>query len=153
MIDLTNESGEVVDESGLVALTRFALAKLHIHPEAEVSILLVDEGTMAVYHERFLDEPGPTDVLSFPMDELRPPAPGEEPPLGLLGDVVLCPAVATRQATEAGRRPGEEIGYLLIHGLLHLLGFDHAEPQEKKVMFNLNDAIAGAWAAERRQQP
>jgi probable rRNA maturation factor len=152
MIDLTNESGERVDEGGLVALTQFALEKLHIHPEAEVSILLVDEATMAAYHERFMDEPGPTDVLSFPMDELRPPGPGEEPPLGLLGDIVLCPAVTQRQAAEFGRTPDQEADYLLIHGLLHLLGFDHSEPREKKVMFDLNDAIIQAWAAERRRR-
>ncbi|MDR1806617.1 MAG: rRNA maturation RNase YbeY [Propionibacteriaceae bacterium] len=152
MIDLTNESGVAVDEAGLIELTRFALDKLHIHPEAEVSILLVDEATMAAYHERFMDEPGPTDVLSFPMDELRPPGPGDEPPLGLLGDIVLCPAVTARQAAEFGRTPDQEADYLLVHGLLHLLGFDHAEPAEKKVMFDLNDAIIAAWAAERRRR-
>jgi probable rRNA maturation factor len=149
VIDITNESGQAADEAGLVALTRFALRQLHIHPEAEVSILLVDEQTMASYHERFMDEPGPTDVLSFPMDELRPPAPGEEAPVGLLGDVVLCPAVTARQAAEAGRSPAEEAEYLLVHGLLHLLGFDHAEPAEKKLMFELNDGLIAAWAAER----
>ncbi|MDR1386223.1 MAG: rRNA maturation RNase YbeY [Propionibacteriaceae bacterium] len=149
MIDLTNESGRVADESGLVALTRFALRRMHIHPEAEVSIMLVDEETMAGYHERFMGEPGPTDVLSFPMDELRPPSEGEEPPIGLLGDVVLCPAVTERQAAEFGRTPDQEAEYLLVHGLLHLLGFDHAEPAEKKTMFDLTDAIVAAWAEER----
>jgi probable rRNA maturation factor len=151
MIDLTNESGEPADEAGLVALTRFALAQLHVHPEAEVSILLVDEATMATYHERFMGEPGPTDVLSFPMDELRPPGPGEEPPLGLLGDIVLCPTVTARQAAAAGRTPQQEADYLLVHGLLHLLGFDHGEPAEKKIMFDLNDALVAAWATERQK--
>ncbi|MDR1077474.1 MAG: rRNA maturation RNase YbeY [Propionibacteriaceae bacterium] len=149
MIDLTNESGRAADEAGLIALTRFALAQLQIHPEAEVSIMLVDEDTMASYHERFMGEPGPTDVLSFPMDELRPPLEDEEPPLGLLGDIVLCPAVTERQAADCGRSPEQEAEYLLIHGLLHLLGFDHAEPAEKKVMFDLNDAIIAAWAGQR----
>jgi probable rRNA maturation factor len=155
MIDLTNESGEsgaTVDESRLIGLARFTLDKLHIHPDAEVSILLVDEATMASYHERFMDEPGPTDVLSFPMDELRPPNPGEEPPLGLLGDVVLCPAVTSRQAAELGRTPEQEADYLLVHGLLHLLGFDHAEPAEKRIMFDLNDAIVAAWAETAADQ-
>jgi probable rRNA maturation factor len=153
VIDLTNESGRSVDEANLVALTAFALRQLHIHPEAEVSILLVDEATMANYHERFMDEPGPTDVLSFPMDELRPPAPGEEPPQGLLGDIVLCPAVTARQAAEFGRTPAQEAEYLLIHGLLHLLGFDHGEAAEKKTMFDLNDALIAAWEAERPRRP
>ena len=82
MIDLNNESGLPADELGLVALTRFALERLRVHPQADVSILLVDEQTMTDYHVRFMDEPGPTDVLSFPMDELRPPRDDEDPPMG-----------------------------------------------------------------------
>jgi len=150
MIDLNNESGLPADELGLVALTRFALERLRVHPQADVSILLVDEQTMTDYHVRFMDEPGPTDVLSFPMDELRPPRDDEDPPMGLLGDVVLCPAVTARQAADNGRTADEEAEYLLVHGLLHLLGFDHAEPEEKRVMFDLNDAICSGWSSEKR---
>ena len=149
MIDLTNESGLEADEQGLVRLARFALDRLRIHPQAELSIVLVDEETMADYHERFMDLPGPTDVMSFPMDELRAPAEDEEPPLGLLGDIVLCPAVTERQAAENGREPDQEAEYLLIHGLLHLLGHDHAEPEEKRIMFGLNDKIIQAWGLEK----
>jgi metalloprotein, YbeY/UPF0054 family len=149
MIELNNESGEAVDTQRLVQLATFALDALRIHPEAELSILLVDEETMSAYHERFMDEPGPTDVLSFPMDELRAPEPDEEPPLGLLGDIVLCPKVTAAQAASMGRTPEEEADYLLIHGLLHLLGHDHAEPEEKKVMFDLNDKIIAAWTSQR----
>jgi len=149
MIELNNESGEAVDASRLTQLATFALDALRIHPEAELSILLVDEDTMSAYHERFMGEPGPTDVLSFPMDELREPEPDEEPPLGLLGDIVLCPKVTAAQAASMGRTPEEEADYLLIHGLLHLLGHDHAEPDEKKVMFDLNDKIIAAWTASR----
>lgn len=146
MIDINNESGLEADELGLVALTRFAMERMRIHPQAEVSILLVDEATMSDYHVRFMDEPGPTDVLSFPMDELRPPKDDEEPPLGLLGDIVLCPSVTAKQAADNGRTTEEEAEYLLVHGLLHLLGFDHAEPAEKAVMFGLNDQIIAAWS-------
>ena len=149
MIDLNNESGVEVDEQRLVQLARFAMEQLRIHPQAELSILLVDEKTMADYHVRFMDLPGPTDVLSFPMDELRPPTDDEEPPLGLLGDVVLCPQVTAAQASENGRTPEGEADYLLVHGLLHLLGHDHAEPEEKKVMFGLNDRIIADWDASR----
>lgn len=149
MIELNNESGEAVDTGRLTQLAAFALDALRIHPEAELSILLVDEDTMSAYHERFMGEPGPTDVLSFPMDELRAPEPDEEPPLGLLGDIVLCPMVTAAQAASMGRTPEEEADYLLIHGLLHLLGHDHAEPDEKKVMFDLNDKIIAAWAVQR----
>ncbi|MBK8462541.1 MAG: rRNA maturation RNase YbeY [Nigerium sp.] len=149
MIDLNNESGVRVDEQRLVQLAIFALAELRIHPQAELSILLVDETTMADYHRRFMNLPGPTDVLSFPMDELRPPSDDDEPPLGLLGDIVLCPTITAAQAAENGRTPEGEADYLLVHGLLHLLGFDHAEPEEHAVMFGLNDRLVAAWEASR----
>lgn len=152
-IDLNNESGQEADEPGLVALATFALSQLRIHPQAELSILLVDEDTMSAYHEKYMDEGGPTDVLSFPMDELRPPNDSEDPPEGLLGDIVLCPSVTSRQAAEHGREPDEEAEYLLVHGLLHLLGFDHAEPEEKAEMFGLKDKLLAAWAEERVGQP
>ncbi len=152
MIDINNESGVQADEHGLVALARFALDQLRIHPQADLSILLVDEDTMAGYHERFMDLAGPTDVMSFPMDELRAPADDEEPPMGLLGDIVLCPQVTARQAAENGRSADGEAEYLLIHGLLHLLGHDHAEPEEKAVMFGLNDRIIEAWDLARRRK-
>ncbi|OYO18768.1 rRNA maturation RNase YbeY [Enemella evansiae] len=148
-IDLNNESGLEADEQGLVALARFALDELGIHPQAELSVLLVDEETMSAYHEKYMDEPGPTDVLSFPMDELRPPAEDEEPPLGLLGDIVLCPAVTSRQAAEHGRSADEEAEYLLVHGLLHLLGYDHGTAEEKQEMFSLKDRILADWAGAR----
>ncbi len=148
-VEINNESGVEVDEQRLVALAIFALDSLRIHPQTELSILLVDTDTMAAYHEKYMDEPGPTDVLSFPMDELRPPKDGEESPLGLLGDIVLCPEVTAAQASDSNRTPEQEADYLLIHGLLHLLGYDHAEPEEKKVMFGLNDRIIAAWTAKR----
>ena len=149
MIDITNESGEAVDEKELRHLARFALDLLHIHKDAELSITLVDEDTMTAYHEKFLDEPGPTDVMSFPMDELHPGIPGKERPNGVLGDIVLCPSVTAKQAESMGRTPAQEQNYLLIHGLLHLLGFDHAEPEDKAIMFGMNDKIIEAWEQER----
>lgn len=149
MIDLNNESGRTADEKGLIRLAGFALDQLRIHPQSDLSILLVDEPTMEQYHIRFMDLPGPTDVLSFPMDELRAPLEHEEAPRGLLGDIVLCPAVTERQAAENGRRPDDEAEYLLVHGLLHLLGHDHADPDEKAVMFALNDKIIAAWQARK----
>ncbi len=152
MIDVNNESGMEADQLGLVALARFALDRLRIHPLADLSILLVDETTMADYHERFMDLPGPTDVMSFPMDELHAPRDDDEPPMGLLGDIVLCPQVTALQASENGREPNAEAEYLLIHGLLHLLGHDHADPDEKAVMFSLNDKIIAAWELARTER-
>ena len=147
MIDINNESGEQVDTQALVRLARYALGVLRIHPQAELSILLVDEDTMTAYHRRFMDLEGPTDVMSFPMDELRVPDDEEEPPQGLLGDIVICPSFTDAQAGGNGRTNQEEMEYLLIHGLLHLLGHDHAEPEEKAVMFDLNDRIIAGWRA------
>ena len=145
MIDVNNESGTEVDELGLLQLAEFALAELRIHPQAELSILLVDEAAMAELHQRFMDQPGPTDVMSFPMDELRAPELGQSPPRGTLGDIVICPQFTSAQAPENGREPAEEIQYLLIHGLLHLLGHDHADVGERAVMFGLNDRIIADW--------
>ena len=148
-VDLNNESGLPADGPGLVRLATFALDQLRIHPLAELSVVLVDEDTMSAYHQKYMGEPGPTDVLSFPMDELRPPNDDEEPPAGLLGDIVLCPAVTARQAREHGRTPEAEAEYLLVHGLLHLLGFDHAEPPQEKEMFDLQRRLLLTFLAGR----
>jgi probable rRNA maturation factor len=148
-VEINNESGVAVDEAALVRLATFAMDQLRIHPLAELSILLVDEAAMTAYHVKYMGEDGPTDVLSFPMDELRPPSDDEEAPEGLLGDIVLCPTVTARQAAEHGRTAAEETEYLLVHGLLHLLGFDHAEPGEKAEMFGLKDKLLAAWATQR----
>jgi probable rRNA maturation factor len=151
-VDINNESGQEVDTAGLLRLADFALDRLRIHPQAELSVVLVDEDTMSAYHEKYMSESGPTDVLSFPMDELRPPADDEEPPEGLLGDIVLCPAVTARQAAEHGRTAAAEAEYLLVHGLLHLLGYDHATAEERTDMFGLKDDLLAAWATERDRQ-
>src|SRR5581483_11832366 len=122
-------------------------------PLAELSVLLVDEGEMANLHERWMDEPGPTDVLSFPMDELRPGRldadPDEEEP-GILGDVVLCPAVAERQGREAGHSTQAELELLCTHGILHLLGYDHAEPDEEREMFHLQRQLLSSWQSAQQ---
>ena len=147
----------------LLLKARFALDQLRIHPLAELSVLLVDEGPMTDLHVKWMDEPGPTDVLSFPMDELRPPgmggarAAGDEagPEPGLLGDVVLCPQVAAVQAKQAGHSTQEELELLCVHGILHLLGYDHAEPEEHAVMFGTQDQLLKAWhgARDTKERP
>ena len=140
-IEINNESAVSVDESRVLALASFALDSLRIHPDAELAIQFVDEEAMTELHIQWMDEPGPTDVLSFPMDELRPGGEGEVTQPGLLGDIVICPQVAVRQAEVAGHEPINEILLLTTHGILHLLGFDHAEPEEEKEMFGLQKAI------------
>jgi probable rRNA maturation factor len=149
-VDVANESGIAVDAHALVALARHVLDRMRIHPLAELSILLVDVGSMEQLHIQWMDEPGPTDVLAFPMDELRPGRDDDaEPEPGLLGDVVLCPEVAARQAREAGHSTEAELHLLCTHGILHLLGYDHAEEDEQREMFALQTSLLESWREER----
>ncbi|MFW6034315.1 MAG: rRNA maturation RNase YbeY, partial [bacterium] len=131
-IEVNNETSARVDEKALSDLCRFVLDQLRIHPQAELAVLLVGPEAMEQLHVKWLDEPGPTDVLAFPMDELRPTPDDEEPAPGLLGDVVVCPDVAREQAKQAGHSFEDELHLLTTHGILHLLGYDHAEPDEEK---------------------
>ncbi|HZI96044.1 MAG TPA: rRNA maturation RNase YbeY [Actinomycetales bacterium] len=147
--EVVNESGEAADEAEIAALSRHVLDALHVHPQAELSVLLVDVDAMARLNEQWMDESGPTDVLSFPMDELRPGTAGEPSPAGLLGDVVLCPEVAAKQAAAAGHAPAEELLLLTTHGILHLLGYDHAEPDEEKEMFSLQRQLLLTFLSTR----
>lgn len=144
-IDIANESGWEGYEESLVKQAQFVLERLRIHPQAELSLVLVDEDAMTLLHERWMDEPGPTDVLSFPMDELRPPQEQDAPEPGLLGDVVICPAVSSKQAAAAGHSQRDELGVLLTHGILHLLGYDHGEPDEERLMFGLQGQLVAEW--------
>ncbi|GMA27020.1 rRNA maturation RNase YbeY [Arenivirga flava] len=152
-IEVNNESAIEVDEATLQRLAVFALDHLHVHPDADLAIVLVDEGAMEQLHVQWMDEPGPTDVLSFPMDELRPGSEDEPAPAGLLGDIVVCPQVAVEQARAAGHSPLEEMLLLTTHGILHLLGFDHAEPEDEKEMFGIQrDVLLGFALSERARR-
>ncbi|MDQ1586516.1 MAG: putative rRNA maturation factor [Actinomycetota bacterium] len=144
-IEVNNESGAEVDEPALSRLARHVLDQLRVHPLAELSILLVDAEAMAALHVQWMDEAGPTDVLSFPMDELRPGSEDHEPEQGLLGDVVICPQVAQQQAVAAGHSTDDELNLLCTHGILHLLGYDHAEPEEQQAMFALQRDLLDGW--------
>ncbi|NEM89847.1 rRNA maturation RNase YbeY [Galbitalea soli] len=151
-IEINNESAIPVDEAVLQRLVTYDLDQLHVHPDAELAIVLVDESAMEQLHVQWMDEPGPTDVLSFPMDELRPGTEEQPTPAGLLGDIVLCPQVAIAQAETAGHSPIEELMLLTTHGLLHLLGFDHAEPDEEREMFALQRELLDGFAAQERRR-
>jgi probable rRNA maturation factor len=149
-IEIANESGVDVDEAAIVDVARYALEEMGVSPLAELSILLVELEPMSELHERWLEEPGPTDVMSFPMDELdtakRPDAPPSGP--SLLGDIVLCPAFARDQAVSAGHSLDDELHLLTVHGALHLLGYDHGEPDEEKEMFGLQGELLLGWRSE-----
>lgn len=146
-IEVLDESGTGLDVEHLARLSRFVMDRMRVHPLAELCIKAVDEATIAELNEQWMDKEGPTDVLAFPMDELRPGLVGEEPIEGVLGDLVLCPAIAERQGGSAGHGTLAEVELLTVHGILHLLGHDHAEPEEHRVMFGLQDELLGAWRA------
>lgn len=125
-----------VDTTQLTALAELAYRRLRLHPDTELSIAVVDEAEMARLHEEWLDLPGATDVMSFPMDELRAGT-AEHPSLGVLGDIVLCPPVAERQARAAGHSTQDELCLLTVHGMLHLLGHEHVHTAQREAMFAL----------------
>lgn len=152
-IEVANESYEDVAEVELVSVATFALARMQVHPAAELSMVLVDSVAMADLHLQWMDLPGPTDVMSFPMDELRPGGRPDaaEPGPAMLGDIVLCPSFAAEQAEGAGHSLAQELELLTVHGVLHLLGYDHAEPDEEKEMFGLqNQLLADYYDTQRR---
>lgn len=149
-VEINNESGIPADDASLQRLALHAFEHLNVHRDAELAIVLVDEAAIEQLHVQWMDEPGPTDVLSFPMDELRPGSDDEPTPPGLLGDIVLCPQVAIHQAETAGHSTQDELLLLTTHGILHLLGFDHAESDEEKEMFGIQrDILVSFTLAER----
>jgi probable rRNA maturation factor len=144
-IEVLDESGTGLDVQHLARLSRFVMDRMRVHPLAELCVKAVDEATIAELNQQWMDKEGPTDVLAFPIDELRPGLVGEEPEEGVLGDLVLCPTVAEQQGATAGHGTTAELELLTVHGILHLLGYDHAEPEEHREMFGLQDEILGAW--------
>ncbi|WP_122818103.1 rRNA maturation RNase YbeY [Nocardioides pantholopis] len=148
-IEVLDESGHALDVRHLAELARFVMDRMRVHPMAELCIKAVDEDTIAELNEQWMEKEGPTDVLAFPMDELRPGLVDEEPEEGVLGDLVLCPAIAARQGEAAGHGELAELELLTTHGILHLLGYDHAEPEEHREMFGLQDELLAQWRATR----
>jgi probable rRNA maturation factor len=144
-IELSNESEVEVDLDRVQALAIHVRDELKLHPQVDVGIIFVDEEPMTELHIKWMDEPGPTDVLSFPMDELRPGSDLVPSPEGVLGDIVVCPQVAAEQAVKAGHGTIDEILLLVTHGMLHLVGFDHAEPEEEKEMFGLQKQFLASF--------
>jgi probable rRNA maturation factor len=150
-IEIANESGVEVDTDAVLAVARYALDEMGVNPLAELSVLLVDSDYMAELNHRWMGADGPTDVLAFPMDEGSidhgPNETSGEP--ALLGDIVLCPEVAAKQAAAAGHSPDDELHLLTVHGVLHLLGYDHAEPEEEREMFALQARLLSSWRTMR----
>ncbi|MBB5923807.1 putative rRNA maturation factor [Actinoalloteichus hoggarensis] len=153
-IEIANESGVAVEETSIVAAARYALDRMGVSALAELSVLLVELEAMADLHERWMDLPGPTDVMAFPMDELdsarRPDTAASGP--ALLGDIVLCPEFAREQAKKAGHSLLDELHLLTVHGVLHLLGYDHAEPAEEREMFGLQNRLLADFKTTIREE-
>ena len=164
-IEINNESGAEVDEPALAQLSRFVLDRMGVNPQAELSIVLLDSESMAALHEQWMDLPGPTDVMAFPMDVdtapplAEPPGPAgmgadhDPEPESMLGDVVLCPEVARTQAEEAGHSVASELTLLTTHGILHLLSYDHGDAAEEREMFELQTSLVNAWVAQSGREP
>jgi probable rRNA maturation factor len=153
-----------VDLNGLVELAKAVLAAEKVKGDCELAITFVDETSIAELNKEFLGEDGPTDVLAFPIDDEivesgrspdsgstgpdRPDMdPGEVPIL--LGDVMVCPAVAARNAAERNKTTDDELALLVVHGILHVLGMDHADPQEEATMFAKQDDLLARFHRPR----
>ena len=139
-IELSNESGVVINEADIINVAEYSMRHMGLNEGCDLAISIVDESRMSELHEEWLNLIGPTDVLSFPMDEVLPNSPDP----GIVGDIVLCPQFAQAQATNGLEA---ELHLLTIHGLLHCLGYDHAIVTEEKVMFELQESILAKWQA------
>ena len=148
-VEVTNETAWQIDGKIFSDLGVWVMSQMRVSTQSDLTIMFVDPDPIAQLHMRWMNLEGPTDVMSFPMDELRPGRDGVDPVEGILGDVVLCPTVAQAQASEAGHTTEEELLLLTTHGILHLLGYDHAEPEEERAMFDLQRQLLLTFLAGR----
>jgi probable rRNA maturation factor len=139
-IEVTNTSGQLVPTTEINSLMTHAMNALDLNPDCDLNITFVEDGYMTELHIKWMDEPGTTDVLSFPMD--MPEEPGE---VVTLGDIVISPIVAAAQAITQGHSTEHEIYILATHGLLHIIGYDHADKEEERIMFELQEKIVTEW--------
>ncbi len=150
-IEVNDESTftPALDLTEISALATYVLDQMRVHPGADLNVLLTDEAVISRLHVEWMGIEGATDVLSFPMDELRPAPLGVEPQEGILGDIVVCPQVAATQAFKAGHSTVDEVLLLVTHGILHLLGYDHVEEAERAEMFDLQRTLLLTFLATR----
>ena len=140
--ELINQTAIDCSTVDLASLLNFAIAELDLNAECELNLMLVDEVEMTQLHVKWMQEPGPTDVLSFPMDEIKP---GWKE-AAVLGDIVVCPSIAARQAQSAGHSFEHEMAILSMHGLLHIVGYDHANQSDEHEMFSLQESLVARWS-------
>ncbi|RSX55971.1 16S rRNA maturation RNase YbeY [Bifidobacterium dolichotidis] len=148
-VEVTNETAWDIDGKVFSDLGLWVMDQMRVSTQSDLTITFVDPDPMAKLHERWMGLLGPTDVMSFPMDELRP---GDDRSLseGVLGDIVICPWVAADQAAAAGHSTIEEMMLLTIHGVLHLLGYDHRAKDQERQMFGLQRQLLLTFFAVRQ---
>ncbi len=146
--EISNETPAHIDLSAIDSVVEHHLAHLRIHPDSTISVTFIDSERMTTLHEDWMQEPGSTDVLSFPMDEVSLPSEGEMSEQGILGDIVICPDFLLPQMQESGRSLQEESEFLVTHGVLHLLGLDHQDPDAHTYMFELQDQLLECWKGQ-----
>lgn len=144
-----NETNYQVDLDALRSEAEFLFGALQLHAETELSITLVGTADMEELHLKWMQEPGATDILSFPMDELRP---SDDPEPGILGDIVICPEFVEADSDRAGMSLPERLEFLLVHGMLHLIGYDHATEDEYDAMFAFQDQLLQQWQEAQRNR-
>jgi len=139
-IEVTNTSGQLVPSQEITSLLTFAMNELKLNPDCDLNLGFIDDQYMSELHVKWMNESGSTDVLSFPMD-----MPEKEGDVVTLGDIMISPTFAAAQAKTAGHSTEYEIYILATHGLLHIIGYDHAEPKQERVMFALQEQIVENW--------
>ncbi|KAB8293593.1 rRNA maturation RNase YbeY [Bifidobacterium avesanii] len=147
-VDVTNETAWSIDPKTFSDLGIWVMDQMRVSTQSDLTIIFSDPEPIAELHMRWMSLEGPTDVMSFPMDELRP-GDGKTVMEGVLGDIVICPYVAAQQAAAAGHSTMEEMMLLTIHGILHLLGYDHVTPEQERQMFGLQRQLLLTFLALR----
>jgi len=137
MIEIENRSGHLAPEAEIKKLLEFSIKELGLHSECDLTLAFINDTEMEELHIKWMNLSGSTDVMSFPMDELKP----NDPEPGILGDIVISPVFARAQAEKAGHSFEHEVKILAAHGLLHLLGYDHQELDEEQIMFALQEDL------------
>jgi probable rRNA maturation factor len=151
MIDVDNSSNFSIDEVSVKNYTKQMLQILKVNTKSDVSILFVNEDEMTKQHVRWMNESGPTDVMSFPMDDIVLQDSKLRKKQAILGDIIICPAVALEDAKEQGINPAYHLVFLITHGVLHLLGQDHQEASQRVVMQKREQGIMNSLRITKRR--
>ena len=150
MIEINNSSKFLIDESSLKKYVKQMLNYLDVNTNSDVSILFVDEEEMAQLHLRWMKEPGPTDVMSFPMDDVLLQDKFARAKKSTLGDIIVCPSVALNDAKSESTNPAFHLVFLIAHGILHLLGQDHQEGSERGLMQKKEQGIMNSLRVSKK---